>query len=125
MKLILKLEQTALFLLSIIVFYEISNLPWYFYAALFFVPDISFVAYALNSKIGAVCYNLLHHQGIWIMVAVLGYYAELEWLFGLGVVFVGHAAFDRLFGYGLKYSDSFQHTHLGYIGNQRSKKNNA
>ncbi len=116
MKLILKLEQTALFLFSTILFSEISDLPWYFYAALFFVPDVSFIAYAINSKIGAVFYNLLHHQGIWIMVAVLGFYAELEWLLGLGIVFIGHAAFDRLFDYGLKYSDSFKHTHLGVIG---------
>jgi hypothetical protein len=23
---------------------------------------------------------------------------------------------DRIFGYGLKYPDAFQHTHLGWIG---------
>ncbi len=117
MKFILKLEQVALFLFSIILFSEITDLPWYFYAALFFVPDISFIAYAINTKIGAVFYNLLHHQGIWIFISILGFYSEIEWLLGLGIVFTGHAAFDRLFGYGLKYSDSFNHTHLGFIGN--------
>ncbi len=122
MKLILKLEQTVLFLLSIILFSELSNFPWYFYAALFFVPDISFLAYTINSKIGAVLYNLLHHQGIWIFISILGFYSEIEWLLGLGIVFTGHAAFDRLFGYGLKYSDSFKHTHLGFIGEKSSNE---
>ena len=30
---------------------------------------------------------------------------------------VSREVLDRIFGYGLKYSDRFQHTHLGEIGN--------
>jgi hypothetical protein len=29
---------------------------------------------------------------------------------------------DRIFGYGLKYSDSFYHTHLGMIGKPSIKQ---
>ena len=29
---------------------------------------------------------------------------------------LGHSSFDRVFGYGLKHEDAFQHTHLGRIG---------
>jgi hypothetical protein len=29
-----------------------------------------------------------------------------------------HVAVDRALGYGLKYPDSFAHTHLGWIGRQ-------
>jgi hypothetical protein len=32
-----------------------------------------------------------------------------------GVILFGHSSMDRIFGYGLKYSDSFQHTHLGML----------
>lgn len=118
MKYILILEEIALFVLSIFFFSFATNLPWYFYAGLFFTPDIAFLAYLVNTKIGAICFNTLHQKGLWILVAVIGFSIEIEWLFGLGIVYVGHSAFDRIFGYGLKYSDSFQHTHLGYIGNK-------
>ena len=37
-------------------------------------------------------------------------------LFLLGIFLFAHSAFDRIFGYGLKYADAFQHTHLGWIG---------
>jgi hypothetical protein len=33
-----------------------------------------------------------------------------------GVIMLGHSSFDRVLGYGLKYGDSFRHTHLGWIG---------
>jgi hypothetical protein len=32
---------------------------------------------------------------------------------------LGHSSADRILGYGLKYSDSFHHTHLGWIGRAR------
>jgi hypothetical protein len=33
-----------------------------------------------------------------------------------GLILFGHSSMDRVLGYGMKYSDSFQHTHLGMIG---------
>ena len=72
---------------------------WHSDAGLFFTPDIAFLAYLINTKVG-------------------GFFTSLEWILGLGIVYVGHSAFDRLFGYGLKYPDSFQNTHLGLIGNK-------
>ncbi|MEO5584504.1 MAG: DUF4260 family protein [Flavobacteriales bacterium] len=32
------------------------------------------------------------------------------------VILYGHSCMDRVFGFGLKFGDSFQHTHLGWIG---------
>jgi hypothetical protein len=120
MKSILKSEQLVLFIFTVIFFSFATNLPWYFYAGLFFVPDIAFIGYAINSKVGAAFYNILHHQGIWMIVALIGFSCDFEWLLGLGITFVGHSAFDRIFGYGLKYFDDFKNTHLGIIGNKHS-----
>lgn len=33
-----------------------------------------------------------------------------------GLILLGHSSLDRVLGYGLKYADSFKHTHLGWIG---------
>ena len=32
-----------------------------------------------------------------------------------GTVLLGHSAFDRVLGYGLKYPDAFKHTHFDEI----------
>jgi hypothetical protein len=32
---------------------------------------------------------------------------------------LAHIGADRLLGYGLKYGDNFQHTHLGQLGRER------
>ena len=116
MKNALRLEQITIFILSIYLFSSITELPWFFYALLFFTPDVSFIGYLLNTKFGALLYNFFHHQGIWILCGLIGYFIHLEWLLGLAIVYLGHSAFDRVFGYGLKYADSFKNTHLGSIG---------
>ena len=32
------------------------------------------------------------------------------------VIMLAHSSIDRVFGYGLKYADSSDHTHLGWVG---------
>ena len=117
MQIILKIEQAVLFSLSVWFYTLTTDLAWWIYLALFLIPDISFVAYTINTKIGAVTYNLMHHQGVWILVAIAGFIAQLPWVLAIGIIFTGHSAFDRVFGYGLKYSDDFKNTHLGFLNN--------
>jgi len=115
-KSLLILEELGLLAGSMILFSLTTHFEWWIYALLFFIPDISFAAYLINTKIGSAVYNIFHHKGMMIALIVTGYYAELEWILTVGIVFLGHAAFDRIFGYGLKFSDDFKHTHLGRIG---------
>ncbi|GGG96507.1 hypothetical protein GCM10011416_12880 [Polaribacter pacificus] len=114
MKLLLKLEELASLFLAIYLF-NLLSYDWWWYAIFFLAPDISFVAYAINPKIGAFFYNLLHHKAVAIVVYFLGIYFLNEPLQFAGLVLFGHSSFDRVLGYGLKYSDSFNHTHLGLI----------
>lgn len=116
LKYLLILEELLLFAGSVILFGLITEYSWWTYALLFFLPDVSFTAYLINPKTGSWFYNLLHHKGIMIGFILAGYFSEIEWLLALGIVFLGHASFDRVFGYGLKFSDDFKHTHLGKIG---------
>lgn len=118
MKTTLKLEELIMFLGSIYAF-TLLDVAWWWYLALFFVPDISFLGYLINTKVGALCYNILHHKGVCILFFLIGIYFGNQSLQLVGIVFFGHAAFDRFFGYGLKYSDSFHNTHLGKIGHQK------
>lgn len=117
MKNILKLEELAMLVLSIYMF-SLVDVAWWWYLALFFVPDVSFIGYAVNIKVGAFFYNLLHHKGLCIVLYLVGIYLNNTSLQLVGIVFFGHSAFDRMLGYGLKYTDSFNNTHLGIIGKQ-------
>jgi hypothetical protein len=50
------------------------------------------------------------------LLLLTGLYSNNYWLQVSGIVLIGHAAMDRLFGYGLKYEKGFKFTHLGEIG---------
>ena len=117
MKILLKLEEAAITAISI-YFLSIYNLglPVWLWILLFFSPDIAMLEYAVNTKTGAVMYNLLHHKGIAIVIAATGYFLQNEVVTAIGILLFAHSSFDRMLGYGLKYTDSFQNTHLGRIG---------
>lgn len=115
MKNLIRIEELAMFGLAI---YLNSYLPfsgWIFWA-LFLLPDLGMLGYLVNTKVGAFTYNLLHHKGIAIAVYLAGYFLVIHEITLVGVVLFGHSSFDRVFGYGLKYTDSFKNTHLGWIG---------
>ena len=118
LKSLIILEEAGLFIGSVILFGLAISYTWWIFPLLFFLPDLSFAAYLINTKIGAWIYNLLHHKGVMVGLALAGYFMKIEWLLAVGIVFLGHASFDRIFGYGLKFSDDFKHTHLGRIGSK-------
>lgn len=117
MKNILRLEEAMQFVLAIYLFNQLPFAGW-IYAALFIAPDVSMLGYAFSTRVGAYAYNIFHHKGIAIMIYLLGMYTSADVVMFAGVLLFGHSAFDRIFGYGLKYTDNFKNTHLGWIGNK-------
>ena len=115
MKNIIKLEEAAMFGLSI---YMLNSLQaeWWWYLILIIGPDISMLGYAAGNKIGAVSYNLFHHKGVAIAVFVAGLLLPHLLLQITGIVLFGHSSMDRMFGYGLKTAEGFKYTHLGITG---------
>ncbi|MEM7297445.1 MAG: DUF4260 domain-containing protein, partial [Bacteroidota bacterium] len=111
---LIKVEELAMFLVSIFFFAQLDY-AWWVYVALILAPDIGMVGYAASTKIGAMTYNLFHHKGIAIAIWVAGIYAGSSDLQLAGIILFGHSSMDRLLGYGLKFSDSFKHTHLGNL----------
>ncbi|MFT4094129.1 MAG: DUF4260 domain-containing protein [Niabella sp.] len=122
MKLLLKLEESAMLLLSIFLLWN-SNAAWFWYLLLLLGPDISMLGYLAGNKAGTFFYNLFHHKGVAIMVFMSGIYLSNELLQQVGVVLFGHASLDRILGYGLKYKKGFGFTHLGLIGKNRDQDN--
>jgi Domain of unknown function (DUF4260) len=116
MKSILKLEEAAMTTLGIyfLTRYNLGLSVW-IWVVLFFAPDISMLGYLVNTKTGAVGYNFFHHKGVAVAAAMTGYYLQNDLLTAIGILLFAHASFDRIWGYGLKYVDSFKNTHLGSL----------
>ena len=115
---ILKLEEAAMFGVSVLVL-VLFGLPWWIFLLLLLGPDISMLGYLAGNRVGAICYNFFHHKGIAIILIIAGiqlgsYQSDI--LSISGVVLFGHASMDRMFGYGLKYFQGFKFTHLGNLG---------
>lgn len=121
MKTLIRLEELFLTLLSLYLFLGL-NYPWWWFPLLLFAPDLSMIGYLLGPKVGAWTYNLAHHRGIAVVLFILGSLLQTPWLQLVGVMLLAHSSLDRMFGYGLKYTDSFQHTHLGWIGRSKQEK---
>ena len=115
MKYLVKLEELALFSLALLLFSQLDY-GWSTYALLFLAPDLSMIGYLANPQVGAWTYNFIHHKGLAVVVYILGSLLTVPWLMFAGTILLGHSSLDRVFGYGLKYPDAFQNTHLGRIG---------
>lgn len=112
---LLRVEALAILVAST-TFYFVLGGEWWVFALLLFAPDLSFVGFAVSSKVGAICYNAVHSYALHAALAVAGLLAGVPVLWQVALVFAAHAAFDRSLGYGLKYAAGFHHTHLGLIG---------
>jgi hypothetical protein len=118
MKQLILLEELGMFLLAILGFIQL-HFAWWLFPALLLLPDLSMLGYAINKKIGAAIYNIIHHKAIAIIIFVIGFYLQLPVIQLIGIILFAHSCMDRIFGYGLKYNDSFNHTHLGMIGKNK------
>jgi len=114
MKSVLKLEELLQFALGIYLFSTLSY-TWWWFLVLILLPDIGMLGYLINTKTGALTYNVLHHKGLAILIFLAGIYFEIEVMQLIGIILFSHAALDRVFGYGLKYADNFKNTHLGHL----------
>lgn len=112
----LKTEQAIQLVMAIFALHcQPVHFEWWQWILLFLSPDISMVGYSINSRTGAVLYNIVHHKALAGTLIFIGLTYHFPVSLMSGLLLWAHSSFDRLMGYGLKYPDSFQHTHLGWI----------
>jgi len=121
MRNILKLEELFMFLISIYIF-NLYDYPWWVYPALILAPDLGFLGYVINAKWGAIAYNLFHHKGLAVAVFFIGVAINNPAIQVAAIILFGHSSMDRMLGYGLKYPDGFNYTHLGMIGKLKTNQ---
>jgi hypothetical protein len=110
--LILRLEGGALFLAALYA-YWLTGGAWWLFLILFLAPDLAFAAYLLGPRAGALAYNAVHTTIGPLALAAAALVLAQPLALSIALIWLAHAGFDRLLGYGLKYPSAFADTHLG------------
>ena len=90
------------------------DLSWWLFLGLFLIPDLFIVAYLVNTKLGAIAYNVVHtYTGPLVLALYAVWSGSLSGVTG-GFLYVwfAHIGLDRMILAGLKYPTAFKHTHL-------------
>lgn len=110
-RLLLRLEGLALLVAALVLYFD-AGFGWLVLLVLFLAPDLSFAAYALGPRIGAVGYDSLHTELLPVALGTVGVVAGLDAATQVALIWLAHIGADRLLGYGLKYPTAFRDTHL-------------
>jgi len=108
---VLRLEECALLALTVAVYGHL-HFSWVLFAALFLAPDLFMAGYMAGPRVGAAAYNVGHARFVPLALLALGHWGGRPVLMAVALVWFAHIAFDRFFGYGLKYPTFFKDTHL-------------
>ena len=101
---LLRIEGATLLALSALL-YGLNGGSWLLFILLFLAPDISMLGYLSGTWVGATSYNLFHTYAAPGLLAVLGLLvAESPPVVSVALVWFAHIGFDRMVGFGLKYS---------------------
>lgn len=114
-RLILRLEGVALALAAAFFYWRLGG-SWILFAVLFLAPDLSFLAYLVSPRAGALAYNAAHATLGPLALLALGAWLGSAIAEHSALIWLAHVGFDRALGYGLKYASAFGDTHLGRIG---------
>jgi hypothetical protein len=113
----IRIEEAAITAVALYFLTKFNlGLPVWMWVLLFFSPDLSMLGYLINSRIGALTYNLFHHRAVTLMLLAIGFLMHMDVLIAGGLLLAAHSSFDRMLGYGLKFPDDFKHTSSGWMG---------
>src|SRR4051794_7481524 len=99
--------------------YSRTGQSWWLVPLTLLVPDLTMLGYLGGARLGSRLYNLAHSTPLPAALVAVGWWQDETLLVALGLVGLAHIGLDRVLGYGLKYADHFQHTHLGRVGRSR------
>jgi hypothetical protein len=115
---LLRLDGLAVLVAAVAAFVLIGG-NWILFVVLILAPDLAFLAMPLGTRRAAMVYNIMHSY-VWpIVLGLIGYFAGTGWLLQVALIWAAHIGGDRALGYGLKYPDAPETTHLGLIGKAR------
>ncbi len=112
-------ENGVLAIAVVVAFVQLGH-AWWWLPVLFLVFDLSALGYLVSPRGGAWTYNLGHTYALPMLLGLLAFLLAQPVLGLVALAWAFHIAVDRLLGYGLKFPDRFQHTHLGELRGGRN-----
>lgn len=119
-RILLRLEGAAV-LAAAVTAYVVIGGNWWLFAILLLAPDLAMLGALAGEKTGARVYNAAHTYTVPALLAGVALLAGWSAVLAIAVIWIAHIGMDRLFGYGLKYADVAQATHLGWIGKAKKR----
>ena len=107
----LRLEGAAVAAGALIA-YTTTHEAWWLIPLTFLLPDLSAIGFLAGKHVGARLYNAAHTTAVPVIVVAVGLWQHTPLATALALCWLAHIGIDRALGYGLKYPDNFQHTHL-------------
>lgn len=117
-RLLMRLEGAMVAALSVALFVR-GDVSWTIFAVFFLAPDVSLAGYLAGPRVGASVYNAAHSYvgPILLILALLVSGRSFSgWPAATALIWTAHIGFDRMLGFGLKYTTGFGDTHLGKVG---------
>ena len=110
-KVLLRIEAGLDLVLSLI-FYQYLHANWILFVVLLLAPDLAILGYIGGTRIGTICYNLIHtFAGPFLLIGYSCLTGSM-WLLPYALIWTSHIGLDRMLGFGLKYPTEFRDTHL-------------
>lgn len=116
----LRWDALVMFVVAIAGFFT-QGQPWWLIPVILFLPDLFMVGYLANTRLGAFAYNLGHSYALPAITCIGGLVGHQPLAVAIGALWFAHIGMDRVAGYGLKYPDSFAHTHLTWLKQRASR----
>lgn len=113
-RVLLRVEGVVVLALAVLL-YWVNGGSWVLFGALFLAPDLSMLGYLAGRRAGTGVYNAVHSYALPGVLAVGGLLGGSPVVVGVALVWFAHIGMDRAVGYGLKYPDGFEQTHLGRV----------
>jgi hypothetical protein len=114
-RMLLRLEGLVFFAVAIAGYTWVGgSLGWF--AALFLLPDLAFIAYLAGPRRGALAYNATHSYAGPLLLLAFGALTAMPAVQAVALVWCAHIGMDRSLGFGLKYAAGAGRTHLGRLG---------
>lgn len=114
-----RVENLVIAIATVVAFVYLG-FGWWWLLVLFLIFDVSMIGYLVSPAIGAWCYNAVHSYIGPALLGIIAVPTQSGVAAFIALVWAFHIAVDRALGYGLKFTDSFEHTHLGTIGKHKS-----
>lgn len=105
-----KIEYLSLAILLVGVYFAYLKTDIIIALTFLLLPDLSILGYLINNATGALIYNLFHSFLCPMLLITVGILFDLDLPILMSLSWAVHISLDRMFGYGLKYSDNFKHT---------------